>query len=113
MSFERLRTLAQEAQELCSDLPQDSSDSAAVHRHAQGVVTALIRFSRKVGDGSAVGQTALAQVWALTGAVGTSSLQGSDPGQPSFRQLKENGRPVWIQKDPGEHYRLIRKVHRC
>ncbi len=106
LDFERIRLLAEEAERLWNRLDSQREEAQTSRRHLRGVLGALLNVVRKVGDESAIGQTALQHIWALASAL--DSQRGADANR--YRALKENGKTIWIACHHGR-YRLLRLKH--
>ncbi len=103
LDFERIRLLAEEAERLWKRMDSQREEARTARRHLHGVLQALLKVVRKVGDESAIGQTGLQHIWALASAL--DSQNGADANR--YRALKENGKTIWITNVNGR-YRLLR-----
>ena len=100
LAFERIRLLAQEAEDLWIAMDCRRDEARRARRHLGGVQAALLKVVREVGDESAIGQTALQHVYTLASALGEGD-------RSPVHALKENGKTIWIGRRGGR-YRLIR-----
>lgn len=115
LAFERIRCLAEEAESLCLDLLRRSDapppEAHNIRRHVHGVLGVLIKVTRKVGDDSAIGQTALERAWSLDSSLNFGTA-ASKVGSCKIRPVPLNGSTTWMVKE-ADRYRLIRRVPRA
>lgn len=115
LEFERIRGLAVEAERLCIDLHRLSdsprAETRSIRRHVHGVLGALLKVTRRVGDDSAIGQTALERAWSLDSSLNFGAA-APKVGERKFRAVQENGGTTWMVKE-ADRYRLVRHVPRA